>query len=169
MIQTSAPVKFRATLPMISQQKKCCKVYEMSQNQTSGLWQTPRQLAPQGRDTSVRFVLDAKRRLVVAKFSRRLTSADIENYAGNLRNHPAFDPSFAEIADISEVEDLPLEGPDFLKLADRIDPFSFDSKRAFVARTSVQRHAARMHKILRTQRNFEIFETLDAAERWIAR
>jgi hypothetical protein len=61
----------------------------------------------------------------------------------------------------------PLEASDFLTLADRIDPFSLQSKRAFVAQTSPQKHAAWMHKILRNQRNFGIFKTLEEAEDWI--
>jgi hypothetical protein len=52
-------------------------------------------------------------------------------------------------------------------MADEIDPFSPEAKRAFVAETSVQNHAARMHKILRSQRNIETFRTLEGAERWI--
>jgi hypothetical protein len=116
---------------------------------------------------TVRFVIDSERRLVIARFGKRLTSTDIQIYVQNLRAHPSFDPSFSEIADISDVKELPLEGPDFLKLADRVDPFSFESKRAFVAQTRVQKHAARLHKILRSQRHFEIFQTLEEAEGWI--
>jgi hypothetical protein len=52
-------------------------------------------------------------------------------------------------------------------MADEVDPFSPEAKRAFVAETSVQNHAARMHKILRSQRNIETFRTLEDAERWI--
>jgi hypothetical protein len=123
---------------------------------------------PAGEDQApVRFVIDSERRLVIARFGKRLTATDIQLYVQDLRAHPSFDPSFSEIADITAVQELPLEGPDFLKLADRVDPFSFDSKRAFVAQTSVQKHAARMHKILRSQRNFEIFQTLQDAESWI--
>ena len=62
---------------------------------------------------------------------------------------------------------MDLQADGFLKLADEIDPFSPDAKRAFVAKSPVQNHAARMHKILRTQRNIEIFRTIEEAERWI--
>jgi hypothetical protein len=54
-------------------------------------------------------------------------------------------------------------------LADEIDPFSPDVKRAFIVRNSVQNHAARMHKVLRTQRNIEIFRSVEEAELWIAK
>jgi hypothetical protein len=64
-----------------------------------------------------------------------------------------------------EVFDLKVE--DFLKLADKIDPFAPEAKRAFVVRTPVQSHAARLHKILRLARNIEIFGSLIEAECWI--
>ena len=123
--------------------------------------------APELNQGSLRFIVDAKRRLVITRFGERLNAADIQSYAQNLRTHPGFDSSFSEIVDIREVKELPLEAADFLKLADQIDPFSFESRRAFVAQTSIQKHAARMHKILRGQRNFGIFETLKEAEDWI--
>lgn len=122
----------------------------------------------QTTEAPVRFTIDADRRLVIARFGKRLTATDIQTYVQALCDHPSFNPSFCEIADISDVKELPLEAPDFLKLADSVDPFSIESKRAFVAKTNVQKHAARMHKILRSQRNFEIFQTLEQAKRWIA-
>ena len=123
--------------------------------------------ARKGKTIPITFTIDSNRRLVIARFGERLTAIDIQTYVKDLRNHPSFHSSFSEIADISSVKELPLEAPDFLKLADSVDPFSIESKLAFVAKTNVQKHAARMHKILRSQRNFEIFETLEEAQRWI--
>lgn len=119
----------------------------------------------EAKEAAVRFTVDIDRHLVIARFARRLTTLDIQTYVQGLRNHPNFNSSFSEIADISAVKELPLEAPDFLQLADAVDPFSLESKRAFVAKTNVQKHAARMHKILRSQRNFGIFQTLEEAER----
>lgn len=113
-------------------------------------------------------VVDTGRRLVIVKFGKKLTFADIERYANRLRTDPSFEPHYSEIVDLTEVEELDLQADEFLKLADSIDPFSAGAKRAFVARTSVQNHAARMHKVLRTQRNIEIFRSLERAERWVA-
>jgi hypothetical protein len=123
--------------------------------------------APEGNQDRIKFVIDVERRLVIAKFGEGLTVADIQGYVLNLSAHPSFDASFSEIADISDLKDLPLEACDFVGLADRIDPFSLESKRAFVAKTSLQQHAARIHKVLRNQRHFEIFQTREEAERWI--
>jgi hypothetical protein len=70
--------------------------------------------------------------------------------------------------DLTDVEELDLEAEEFLKLADEIDPFLPDAKRAFVVRSLIQNHAARMHKVLRTKRNIEIFHSFEEAEHWIA-
>jgi len=103
----------------------------------------------------------------MVKFKNRLTLREIERYSVLLRSNPSFHSSFSEIVDLTEVEEIDLDADDFLKLADEIDPFSTEAKRAFVARTSIQNHAARMHKVLRAQRNIEIFHTLEDAERWV--
>ena len=97
-----------------------------------------------------------------------MTARDIERYAAQLRDFPTFCPDFSEIADLRDVEMLDLKAEEFIRLADRVDPFSYEAKRAFVVQNAVQAHAARMHKILRTQRSFEIFHSLEEAERWIS-
>ena len=115
-----------------------------------------------------RFHVDVARQLVTVKFGTRVTAEEIGEYVRKLRDHPSFEPTFSEIADLREAEDIDLLANDFLKLADEVDPFLPEAKRAFVAKNSIQNHAARMHKILRSQRNIEIFRTLEDAERWIA-
>jgi hypothetical protein len=118
---------------------------------------------------SARYYVDTGKKLVSVKFEKKLTVRDIEGYVRQLQSHPRFQPGYAEIVDLTEVEDLDLRADEFLKLADEIDPFSPDAKRAFIVRNSVQNHAARMHKVLRTQRNIEIFRSVDEAELWIAK
>ena len=124
----------------------------------------------QGREPltgSFRYTVDAEKRLVAVTFGKKITVCNIERYAELLQLHTSFRPTYSEIVDLTEVEELDLQADEFLALADKIDPFSQDSKRAFVVKTSVQNHAARMHKVLRTQRNIEIFRSLEEAERWI--
>jgi len=120
------------------------------------------------RDGFAKFCVDAEQKLVTVRFGKTVTARDIERYAAQLRDFPTFSPDFSEIADIRDVEMLDLNAEEFIRLADRIDPFSDQAKRAFVVRSSVQAHAARMHKILRTQRSFEIFYSLEEAEQWIS-
>jgi len=114
-----------------------------------------------------RFHVDIERQLVTVKFGNRVTAEEIGKYVEKLLVQPSFQPTFSEIVDIREAKDIDLQADDFLKLADQVDPFSPEAKRAFVVRTTVQNHAVRMHKILRSQRNIGIFQTLEEAERWI--
>ncbi len=113
------------------------------------------------------YFIDTEKSLVVVKFGKKLTVEGIERYATLLSSDPHFRPSCAEIADLTQVEELDLQADEFLRLADEIDPFSPVAKRAFVVSNSVQNHAARMHKILRAPRNIEIFQSVEEAERWI--
>jgi len=115
----------------------------------------------------VEYMIHPDKRRVVVRFGKKLTAKDIEQYTKRLRNDPDFQPEFSEIADISEAEEIDLQADDFLRLADEIDPFSPDAKRAFVVQTSTQSHAARMHKILRSNKNIEIFDSFYEAEEWV--
>jgi len=106
--------------------------------------------------------------IVSVKFTRKLTASDIMSYAAALRADPAFDPDFAEIVDLRDVEEIGLDANQALQLADKIDPFSPTAKRAFITRNSTQLHAARMHVLLRSnQENIRIFESIEEAVRWI--
>lgn len=116
---------------------------------------------------SVEYSVDAERRMVTVQFQGKLTLGDIERYSKLLLGNRIFQPDYSEVVDLTQVEELDLNAHEFLKLADEIDPFSPAAKRAFVVRTSVQNHAARMHKVLRVQGNIEIFRSVEDAERWI--
>ncbi len=120
------------------------------------------------RSEVARFTVDSALQLVMVRFGKTVSAGDIERYAAQLRESPSFRPGFSEIADLRDVEKLDLKAEEFIRLADKVDPFSFESKRAFVVGNSVQAHAPRMHKILRTQRGFEIFHSLEEAEQWIS-
>jgi len=117
---------------------------------------------------SFRYTVDAEKKLVAVGFGKKLTVQQIKRYTELLKVNPSFHATYSEIVDLTQVEELDLQADEFLTLADKIDPFSTDAKRAFVVRTPVQNHAARMHKVLRTQRNIEIFRSMEEAECWIA-
>jgi len=125
----------------------------------------PRKLG--GLGTSCELAIDAERQLVVVKFFGRLTVDEIRRYIERLSAHPSFRPIFSEITDLRGAEEVDLQAEDFLKLADHVDPFAPEARRAFVVTTPVQNHAARMHKILGTERNIEIFHSFEEADRWI--
>ncbi len=69
-------------------------------------------------------VVDSGKRLVTVKFGKKLTFGDIERYAKRLLLNPSFQPDFSEIVDLTEVEEFDLQADEFLKLADKTDPFS---------------------------------------------
>ena len=113
------------------------------------------------------FMLYPEKRLVVLTLGNRVTLELLEEYSRILHQEPSFHPTFSEIADMRAVQEVALEADEMMRMADKVDPFSPDSKRAFVVKTPSQAHAARMHKILLTHRHFEIFRSLHEAERWV--
>jgi hypothetical protein len=113
------------------------------------------------------YEVDVVRRLVSVKFRGEVTIREIEKYAASLRTDPLFQPDFSEIVDMSDVVELHLSAEELMHLANEVDPFSAKAKRAFVVRDEVQSHAARMHKILRTQPNISVFRSVGEARRWI--
>jgi hypothetical protein len=114
------------------------------------------------------YILLPEQRLVLVTFGRQLSIRDVKNYVSALSADPLFGEDFSEIVDLSEVEELDLSSEHAIDLADLIDPFRSGVKRAFVARTKVQIHAARMHQILRNdQENIRIFSSLAEARQWI--
>lgn len=128
-------------------------------------------VAPKGAGVSgnrFRYQVIPQKRLVTVKFGNRLTEDEIASYVASVTADPLFDPKFSEIVDLSDVKKIDLRGEQMLKLADEVDPFSFDSKRAFVVTDVTQTHAARMHQILRTSADkIRTFYSVVEAERWI--
>lgn len=113
------------------------------------------------------FILYPEKRLVVLTLGNRVMLKVLEEYSRILHQDPSFEPTFSEIADMRAVQEVALEADEMMRMADKVDPFSPDSRRAFVVKTPTQAHAARMHKILLTHRHFEIFRSLQEAERWV--
>lgn len=107
-------------------------------------------------------------RIVSVTFSKHLSIRDVEAYVAALRVDPLFDSSFSEIVDLTRVEDFRISPEHTLMLADIVDPFSADVRRAFVARTEPQIHAARMHQVLRNNHEgIRIFSSIADAKKWI--
>jgi hypothetical protein len=123
------------------------------------------QAIAEGKGTS--FILYPEKRLVVLTLGNRVTLDLLAEYSRLLHQDPRFEPAFSEIADMRAVQEIALKADEMMRAADQVDPFSRDSKRAFVVKTPSQAHAARMHRILLTHRHFEIFRSLQEAERWI--
>jgi hypothetical protein len=114
------------------------------------------------------YAIDCDKRIVSVRFANQLTTHDIAGYAAALRRDPAFDPQFAEIVDMREVDDIELDAKQALSLADEIDPFSLASKRAFVTQKSGHLNVVRLHALLRGEdENIRVFGSMEEAERWV--
>jgi hypothetical protein len=113
------------------------------------------------------YIVDPEHCVVCVRFGRKLDLDDIELYARSLVENPLFQPTFAEIVDLTAVEELQLNAEAAVSLADQIDPFSLDSKRAFIARSPSQINAARMHQILWSEKSIKIFASEASAREWL--
>jgi hypothetical protein len=117
---------------------------------------------------SIDYSISPERRLVSTRLAGRLTGRGLETYATALRSDPRFDSRFSEIVDIRQVLDVIVQPEEALRLADQVDPFSRESKRAFVVHTEAQLHAARMHQLLLSGRKpISIFSSMEEANRWV--
>ena len=117
---------------------------------------------------SATYAIDLQNRFVFVKFTGRMTFDDIEDYALHLRANPRFSPSLSEIIDLRDVEKVELSPKQAMNLADRVDPFSLGSRRAFVAQSQAQINVSHMHRILRPEGdNIRVFFSIDEARRWI--
>jgi hypothetical protein len=101
------------------------------------------------------------------KYGGRLTVADAERYATDLRNNPAFDPTFSELADLSEVDDPQIEYSSAARFARYTDPFSHESKRAVVATKPAVYEIARRYQLIRNDENIVLFKTIEDAKSWL--
>ena len=114
------------------------------------------------------YSIDLPKRLVLVRFTGKLTAHAITSYTASLREDPQFDPHFSEIVDLTGVEEIEITPAEAIALADACDPFDHDSWRAFVTSKEVQTNSARMHQILRSPaKNIAIFDTMSSAEQWI--
>jgi hypothetical protein len=123
--------------------------------------------ATTGPTPELEYTIDTERCVVYVRFGQRLSLVEIELYAKALAANPLFSPTFSEIVDLTAVKDLQLDAEAAVSLADQVDPFDLTSKRAFIATSTPQLHAARMHQILWSEKFIKIFDTEAAAREWL--
>jgi len=113
------------------------------------------------------WIVDPKNRIVIAKFGGNLTVADAARFAADIRNNPAFDPSFSELSDLTEVENPQIDYASAVTIARYIDPFSHEARRAIVAPRRSVYEVARMYQLIRNDENIFLFKTIDEARDWL--
>ena len=124
------------------------------------------------RGTSYRYSIDRAKRLVLVKFVGKLAASDLTHYVEALLKDPVKDPEFkrqfSEIVDLTAVDRITITPAEAIALADAVDPFDVNSRRAFVTCKEIQTNAARVHQIVRSpSNNMAIFDTVNHAEQWI--
>jgi len=118
-----------------------------------------------------RHVVDTENHIVLTTFSGLVTVSDIAEHYTRLSRNPEFDASFSEIAEFAETADVQLSYSDFRSML-VLDPFSTDSKRAFVVRSQNSVYGtARMYQMLREEDedHVKIFSTLQQAVDWLTK
>jgi hypothetical protein len=117
---------------------------------------------------SFTYTIDLENRFVLVRFTGTITFRDIKDYAGYLRADSRFRPSFSEIVDLSNVEEVELSPTQAINLADAVDPFALESRRAFVVQSQAQIHAAHVHRILRPEGgNILVAFSMEEAKQWM--
>jgi hypothetical protein len=111
--------------------------------------------------------IDITKRLVLVKFTGSWTPEDIESYLARLHADQRFSPTYDEIADLTEVENVAISDLQMMNLSAKV-PFCSNSKRALVASTRGQNHAAHLHRIIRKGTRVRVFDSVQEAAQWIA-
>ena len=120
------------------------------------------------RESRCVYELSPEQRVVSVKFGELLSVCDVKDYVSSLVADPLFEPGFSELVDLTDVRELEISSEHAIHLADLVDPFSLQAKRAFIAHSKVQVHAARLHQILRNdEQNIRIFPSLAEAQAWL--
>src|SRR5512140_2891860 len=115
------------------------------------------------------YTIDANRRLIVVRAAGVLTEGDVTRVREHILRDPAFDPTYDQLFDASNVEDIALSKESMARLADT-SILAPAVRRAFVAMTTLQYGMARMFTTMSEQRNHvtQVFRGLEEAEAWLA-
>ena len=108
------------------------------------------------------------RSLVVCRAWGEFSNADLEEHYRRLAADPAFDPQFAQLADLCGVTEFSVDSA-LIESAARHSVFAAGTPRAFVAPKGVAYGLARMFASYAAQDDtVHVFERLADAEAWLA-
>jgi len=116
------------------------------------------------------YKIDKENRWVHSVYWGVFSRADLVSIVERGLKDPDFDPSFGEIADLTEVTQVEVSGDDIREIAQK-NIFSPLSRRAIVVPNDVIFVLARMYEILRElqgESGIRVFRTLDEALDWVA-
>ena len=115
------------------------------------------------------YVIDAGRKLVTCRAWGDFTNDDLYEHYRRLTEDPAFDPQYAQLADLRDVTEFSVDSAQ-IESAARKKIFAPGTVRAFVAPKGVGFGLARMFASYSPENQVvRVFERLDEAEAWLAR
>ena len=107
-------------------------------------------------------VIDSARKVVFTTCTGTLTLAGVAETCIQLARDPAFDPAYSHLNDLTGISDLHLSAAELKDfVAQKLDPFSATSRRAFVASEPLVFGMARMYESLINHPNFTVARTLE--------
>ena len=117
---------------------------------------------------SVSYCIDVAHRSVTSRAMGYLTDTELWQHQCRLRHDPAFDPTFCELWDCSEVTTVAVTGAGIRQLA-TVSVFQPGTPRALVVTSPVMYGLARMFQTLRGLQGelIAVFRELEAACAWL--
>lgn len=114
------------------------------------------------------YAIDPQRRLVLSRAWGTLTSAEVADHYRALATDPEFDPSFSQLADLTEVERVDMSPASVRREALEV-VFGPRALRAFVVETGEQEATARLYGLFGKYvgQNVRVFTGIGEAERWL--
>ena len=113
------------------------------------------------------YQIDPDRSLVVCRAWGQFTNRDLQEHYRRLMADPAFDPNYAQLADLRDVTDYTVDSEQ-IESAARKRVFAPGTPRAFVAPKGVGFGLARMFaSYAPVDEDMHVFERLEDAEAWL--
>jgi hypothetical protein len=114
------------------------------------------------------YTIDAERKLVISRLWNPVTDDDVFEHNRLLRTDPMFDPTYRQLADMSEVTDI-LVTTGAVEETSRDQFFTPGARRAFVAAEGAPFGLARMYALRANDigQVIEVFQDRPSAEAWL--
>jgi hypothetical protein len=116
---------------------------------------------------SVLHVVDRPHDLVLTSFFERVTLDEIATACTKLRHDHDFRPHYSQLADLSTVSNLDLRLEDLSTIRMTYDPFSNQSRRAFVVPDPDTLEKVKTYQSLLESEHFGVFPSLLDAISWL--
>ncbi|HXZ42776.1 MAG TPA: hypothetical protein VEG68_18700 [Terriglobales bacterium] len=113
------------------------------------------------------FKVDSSERLVTVRFDSNVTVQDVREYLAKLKSDATFEATFRELVDLTQVVSSDLDFQAAMMLARDIDPFSRETRRAFVAPRAATSATVHMYQMARGDKSIAVFRTMDEAKDWL--